>query len=1462
MVSLLDSVSIMLKEPDSDAIESDEASFNRPPRILRLLPRDEIEIPAPPRDIAATATRQIIMILLPLLTAGLYLVIAVGRGGQGGSLWLSLPIIGISLVSAGLGFYNYRQQQRRQHETQQAQENGYIEVLETIRHRLVILDQEQRTIRFQNDPNLNDLLLIACRSAGTDGIERPGLRLWERRPSDGDFLSLRIGRADLPTSITIKTPQANEFEASALMRRAFSLVETFSIVRDVPLTLSLLERGALGIAGPSGTTLGLVRAMLWQIATHHAPHEVRIAAFWDSRYDNSWNWLRWLPHTHTLDGDDSYRLLAHYNTNPADLQQALGMLAQELQQRIEQGNGHGRPHIVVVIGDYQHHGIEQQQLVQLLRAGRTLGFSLLCLVEHVFQVPGECDGYIDLGSSPHLALTGLNGGRYTFTPDFAERQHSVLLAQQHLAPIVQATSDGRRELPRSVRLLSLFEQDNGSPLDARTYDPQIRWNTLPAEAWHPIPCGMAGPNEPLMIDLNEGVHGVHGIIAGTTGSGKSEFLLTFLLALAIRHSPDRVTFLLIDFKGGATFGALEKLPHTLGVVTDLEGYMAERALIAINSELDRRKKKLARANMPNISSYRRDHRQWEQVQDFGPMPNLMIIIDEFDELARDFPDFVLELVRVAKQGRSLGVHLLFATQQPSQIKEGLLRNLSYWIALRVTAADDSKTMVRIPDASYLTSDTPGRAFFRANRQVVQFQSARVTLPYQPPQFADDLGRVDATGRQQSISTQTLGSEELRTILTRTRIITNDTYVLETLVDTFFEQYQALADTGRLPRADALTHDPTGTRQIISQILNTSIAQAYQHVASDPHATPLITGETMALLITLMQGEREQVTDLELIVAQMQLQRSADYAATAYPMWMPPLPSNVTLADLFAASKTPLDWMQVPIGLVDIPAQAQQQHCVLQPTGSDGNIIVVGVANVGKTTLLRTIALGLAARHSPQDVWFYTIDVSGAGLGMAPLNGPRLIHVADALGMHEAGKIERLLIELQGQIDLRRQLLTEHGVDTLNQYRERQHQNSELPLTPPMILVLIDGFTDRLINEDAREGFKTIFRDGRAYGIGFVISSYSVREIQAVLTFCDTRIALRLNESSDSEATIGKAFATRIKLEQPGRAFLRTADQLAELQIGLPTFRKTTAEQWHYDPMPDLHAAISEINALITLPAEKCPRPLRALPPLVALDELDAGDTGTPIALDHQSLKPLYFDFTTTPHLLISGGVRSGKSSLLHTIAMALARQYRPDELQFVFVDYRREVFNAVADLPHTRVFERGTPGSKDSLLPMYVCSNTSELTILVKILVQELKDRQGKQQKQPKIVFAVNCWDALAQADSTALSELAPYALQGHTLGFHCIIDIGTEGFSSTNSNPLLKAIRLERSYIYLGYPDATFSMPGVKFPKPPLQGETPAGRGFFIRHGQLRLAQFAFVASTTKRSTHVNNERIADDRI
>ncbi len=199
------------------------------------------------------------------------------------------------------------------------------------------------------------------------------------------------------------------------------------------------------------------------------------------------------------------------------------------------------------------------------------------------------------------------------------------------------------------------------------------------------------------------------MIAGATGAGKSELLLSFLMSLAIKHHPDRLNFLLIDFKGGATFRDINQLPHTAGMVTDLSGFLAERALIAMNSELDRRKRLLAKEHVPNIKSYRKVSLARGPLP---PLPNLFIAIDEFDEMIRDYPQFQDELIRVGKQGRSLGVHLLFATQQPSLIKEGLLNNLSYWMSLRVNSHEDSKAMVGIPDAAMLGTDTPGRGFFR------------------------------------------------------------------------------------------------------------------------------------------------------------------------------------------------------------------------------------------------------------------------------------------------------------------------------------------------------------------------------------------------------------------------------------------------------------------------------------------------------------------------------------------------------------------------------------------------------------------------------------------------------------------------------------------------------------------------------------------------------------------------------
>ncbi len=332
MVAAIDpQIDLPPSNPSPTQAAGPESLFNRPPRILRALPREEVVIPAPPQSVATGMNIQLAMVVLPVLTAVMYLIVMAARGGQQGNVWLILPMVGVSFASAGLGIHNYFRQRRLREQKLREQAQSYDDALRLLRERLAELHQQQRAIREANDPDLATLARIAEGEIDAAGNPQPAQRLWERRPTDDDFLAVRIGRGNLPTTVTIKPPQSNMLEYRAELRRAVDLAHEFTVVADVPLTASLRAWGSLGVAGPSGKALEFTRALLWQLAVHHSPKEVRIAAFWDSRFDTSWEWLRWLPHTRSLDGSEEYRLLARLDGQPEALQEVLSALSREFQ---------------------------------------------------------------------------------------------------------------------------------------------------------------------------------------------------------------------------------------------------------------------------------------------------------------------------------------------------------------------------------------------------------------------------------------------------------------------------------------------------------------------------------------------------------------------------------------------------------------------------------------------------------------------------------------------------------------------------------------------------------------------------------------------------------------------------------------------------------------------------------------------------------------------------------------------------------------------------------------------------------------------------------------------------------------------------------------------------------------------------------------------------------------------------
>lgn len=1440
--------------------------FNRPPRVLRTPPNEEVEIPGPPQAPPSAGSMRLMAVFVPLASALIYLAVAAARGN-----WLnSLPIVFIAGLSGYFAYDTYRRQRRDHEAAVAAYQTSYQNALERTRQRLELLTRQQVTCYEENDPDLATLLRIVHGDRNLAGELVPSARLWERRPQDPDFLRLRVGRGDRPTSLVLKLPSVNTYNADAA--ESFQLAAQYQQVRNVPVAVDLRALGSLGIAGPSGRGLNMLQTLLWQIAVHHSPSEVRIAAFWGAAFDESWEWLRWLPHTRPLDGDDSYRLLARYDRNQEDLHQVVGALAKELKRRSEDEQpSQDRPHLIVVISDYHLHRDEQALFTQCITA-RDLDVSAICLVPEVRDVPSECGGYIDLnhsGSATHarLGVAGVGGGYTVFNAELGNTVDSRSLAMQ-LAPIELADLGGGREMPRNVLLLPLLGIE-----DAARYTPDTLWMHPPANSWHPVPIGRRSAEEPLELDLNEGVHGVHGMIAGATGAGKSELLLSFLMALAIRHNPDRLNFLLIDFKGGATFRDLEDLPHTAGMVTDLSGFLAERALIAMNSELDRRKRLLAKKGVPNIRAYRKAG--FEQRGE--PLPNLLIAIDEFDEMIRDYPQFQDELIRVSKQGRSLGVHLLFATQQPSLIKEGLQNNLSYWMSLRVNSREDSRAMVGLPDAALLGTDTPGRGYFRdKNSGVRLFQSALITGLYRPS-AGHSSRHVDVTGHVRTNTSETRALQMLQahldTLHERLRglvIEAQRAQVIERALEEVISQLDHIFErTPDAARANA-------ERQLLGgevRRLLTAISQLPSLDSPDAEAEAIDQQirHSARQIVDQLLGEREQISEIRLIIRQMVATRGAGYAAQRFPIWEDPLPNTLPLALLSDRVRhnggqpagAQAGWLDVPYGLVDRPERAQYELLRTDLAGSGGNLLAVGASGSGKTTLLHTIILALADTHSPTDLWFYIIDSAGAGLGLRE----KLPHLADVILPRNYLLVERLLIELQDQVEARRALFAQHGVSSLSQYREQRARGSaHLPPPPPALVVVIDNLAELTgSNEQAGEILKTLMREGRAYGIYFLVTAYAIRDLGGLLPAFETRLALHLNSDEDSHTLIGKDYASRlISPDEPGRAFLRGSPRPQEVQIALPALRakEVSGQITHSEDTvvaySDLSLEVERSLAAIqarwsggAFDEDRLPRRLKLLPAAIDLAALLAiarpivGVCAAPIGIDGASLQPLTWSLEHTAHMLVTGGPRSGKSSLLCTVAAALADRYPDGSIELVLVDYSLRALRDLEPLSIVRRFDGIAVGPGKEQRDISIAADKEELIAVLEALKADLSERlQDLRRGLPvrrRTVLIIDSWDLVSQ-DNPSTALIDTFVRRGSDIGMHCLIAYTDP--SAATSGTLMRAARSNYLEVVVGRPvfeTAPYAGAIARRFKGVLAGEMPQGRAFVLETGQIRLAQLAF---------------------
>lgn len=564
--------------------------------------------------------------------------------------------------------------------------------------------------------------VVARRAAAPDAAEllrtvtRPSARLWERAPGSTDVLNLLLGNGRVAADVRV-TDGSGGTEVQYL--------------EDAPVVVSLTAHGHLGVAGARPHVIGVARHLVSQLAAWHGPALVQLVVLTcDERAAADWGWARWLPHVR--DGG-----LTH---DRDQAQAAVSAMHDVVRDRVEQGRtGHGRwagPYTVVVL-DSASALRSLPGLADLLVRGPSVGIHSLCLDEDLAGLAGECGAILELRADGGRLIT--DDCRIDPVRWDAVGAGWVQTVARALAPLRDATpAAGAAALPSDVRLLDLLDVDTADP--AAILD---GWNRCGASTSAVIGVDHDGPAE---VDLRR--DGPHALVAGTTGAGKSELLQSLVAALAVANRPDEMSFVLVDYKGGAAFSGCVDLPHTAGLVTDLDEHLAARALASLGAELNRREHALKALSCKDIEAY---HSLRQADPALPALARLVVVIDEFRLLAEELPAFVSGLVRVAAVGRSLGVHLILATQRPAGIVSADIKaNVNLRIALRVRDRADSDDVVDAPDAARIDAGTPGRAVCRSGSSELRaLQVARVTGSASSKPAAIEVVRSDRPTRSPS-----------------------------------------------------------------------------------------------------------------------------------------------------------------------------------------------------------------------------------------------------------------------------------------------------------------------------------------------------------------------------------------------------------------------------------------------------------------------------------------------------------------------------------------------------------------------------------------------------------------------------------------------------------------------------------------------------------------------------------------
>lgn len=718
--------------------------YKKSPRMNQRIHSETIEIKEPPKKETMGKNSLIQIIVPPLCMVGVTIFMSIFMN-RGLYVIASICMTIVTLIFSIQRFFSERKEIRHKNEVR---ERVYSDYLVRIRAHIRRKRQREKEVTAYQFPQIEDLERMVLEYDS---------RLYERGTEDEDFLQVVLGYRSGESEITVNYKEDElQTEEDELQKEAAKVAKDFETIEGIPETVNL-RREHLGIVGETKQVHNQLKYLMAQMCFFHSYHDLQIIFISNEQSAKEFAYLRWYPHLRI----QAINVVAGIYTESIR-DQVLGSILQlvkDRKQRIEENNNKGiafTPHLLFVIDEPRL--IADHAIMEYLgRQSKELGISIIYTTNQLARLPENIRTVCVLDNSETGRLLMEEGVRVNEEFRCVSMENVRIELMSRRTGAVKHEKGKISRIPEGITFFEMYHIERPEELDVVK-----RWETHEAHKSLAVPLGVREQDNYVELNLHEKAHGPHGLVAGTTGSGKSEIVQSYILSLAVNFHPYEVGFLLIDYKGGGMANLFKNLPHLLGTITNLDGAESYRAMVSIKSELARRQRIFNEYSVNHINGY---HQLYKLGKATEPIPHLFLISDEFAELKKEQPEFMKELVSAARIGRSLGIHLILATQKPSGVvDEQIWTNSKFKLCLKVQNESDSREMLKTPDAAAITQ--PGRAYLQVgNNEIYElFQSAFSGEPYSEDEKEEEerdvrVWMVNELGQGQLVNQDLSGSME-------------------------------------------------------------------------------------------------------------------------------------------------------------------------------------------------------------------------------------------------------------------------------------------------------------------------------------------------------------------------------------------------------------------------------------------------------------------------------------------------------------------------------------------------------------------------------------------------------------------------------------------------------------------------------------------------------------------------------